>query len=103
MFKQCFRYLVLIEGEKQVYAFDRDNNVFQIHNITFLSRKLNRHIRDTLVDAEMIVEKVDNSDGQTEIIPRLLIYDIIAFEVNFLKFVYLFFLKNLKITKLLKN
>ncbi|KAI1716071.1 mRNA capping enzyme, catalytic domain-containing protein [Ditylenchus destructor] len=77
------RYMVSwkADGVSQVYAFDRDNNVFIIPNVTFLHRKLGRHLTNTLVDAEMIIEKVkDEKTGKINEIPRLLIYDIIAFE-----------------------
>lgn len=76
--------MVLIEGENEVYAFDRDNSVFRIPNVTFLNRKSGRHLKNTLVDAEMIIEKVkDEKTEKINEIPRLLIYDIIAFEVMF--------------------
>ncbi|MFH4980636.1 hypothetical protein AB6A40_007345 [Gnathostoma spinigerum] len=74
------RYMVLINGENQVYAFDRDNSVFRIPDVSFPHRKENRHIRDTLVDAEMIIDRINDDSGVTKDVPRLLIYDIIKFE-----------------------
>lgn len=45
------RYLMLIDGQNEVYFFDRDNNVFKVSNLTFLFRKnLREHLRDTLLD-----------------------------------------------------
>lgn len=49
---------MLINGEDKIFAFDRDNNVFRIPNVTFLSAHEDRHLRATLVDAEMIIDKV---------------------------------------------
>lgn len=74
------RYMVLINDEDEIFAFDRDNNVFRIPDITFPHRKEGRHIKDTLVDTEMIIEKVKGEGGRVREVPRLLIYDIIKFE-----------------------
>lgn len=80
---KCFRYLVLIEDYKQVYAFDRDNNVFQLHGLSFVNRKTGQPLRGTLVDAEMIIDKaMDERTKEVVETPRLLIYDIISFEVD---------------------
>ncbi|CAC5380119.1 RNGTT [Mytilus coruscus] len=49
------RFMMLIDGANEVYMIDRDN-------------------ADTLVDGEMILDKVDGID-----VPRYLIYDIIYF------------------------
>lgn len=69
---------MLIEAEKEIYAFDRDNNPFLITSISFLNRLTKAHIRNTLVDAEMIIERIN----EKQITPRLLIYDMIIFEVQ---------------------
>ncbi|KAH9628994.1 hypothetical protein HF086_001904 [Spodoptera exigua] len=70
------RYMMLIDGEGEVYMLDRDNCVFKVHGLQFLYRKdLRRHLRNTLLDGEMVIDKVDNKD-----IPRYLCYDIISFE-----------------------
>ncbi|KAK3087185.1 hypothetical protein FSP39_002801 [Pinctada imbricata] len=70
------RYMMLIDGPNEVYAFDRDNTVFHIPNLRFPRRKdLNAHIRDTLLDGEMILDKVEGKN-----VPRYLVYDIIKFE-----------------------
>ncbi|KAH7730826.1 mRNA capping enzyme domain-containing protein [Aphelenchoides avenae] len=74
------RYLVLIKDKGQVYAFDRDNNVFEIPNLHFPHRKGARDVRNTLVDTEMIIEHVKMDNGQVQEVPRLLIYDIVVFE-----------------------
>jgi len=74
------RYLVLIFDDNQIYAFDRDNNVFELGGISFPHRKHNRHIKETLVDAEMVIDHIKVPDQPDEIRPRLLIYDIVKFE-----------------------
>lgn len=50
--------MVYITEEGEVYAFDRDNEVFQIDKLDFPHRKHPRSVKDTLVDAEMIIDKV---------------------------------------------
>ncbi|KAK2884298.1 hypothetical protein Q8A67_017935 [Cirrhinus molitorella] len=69
------RYMMLIDGKDEVYMIDRDNSVFQIANLEFPFRKdLRIHLSNTLLDGEMIIDKVN---GQP--VPRYLIYDIIKF------------------------
>ncbi|XP_050960459.1 mRNA-capping enzyme [Labeo rohita] len=69
------RYMMLIDGKDDVYMIDRDNSVFQIANLEFPFRKdLRIHLSNTLLDGEMIIDKVN---GQP--VPRYLIYDIIKF------------------------
>nr|CAD2151071.1 unnamed protein product [Meloidogyne enterolobii] len=80
------RYLVLIDGPNRVFAFDRDNNPFQINNVTFLNAKAkclshlkcpisdDDYLKETLVDAEMVIDTFEGKE-----IPRLLIYDLIYF------------------------
>uniref|UniRef100_A0A8C9TD69 mRNA-capping enzyme n=1 Tax=Scleropages formosus TaxID=113540 RepID=A0A8C9TD69_SCLFO len=69
------RYMMLIDGKNEVYMIDRDNSVFHIANLEFPFRKdLRAHLSNTLLDGEMIVDKVN---GQP--VPRYLIYDIIKF------------------------
>ncbi|KAK6036374.1 mRNA capping enzyme, catalytic domain protein [Cooperia oncophora] len=74
------RYMIYICDENEVYAFDRDNEVFLIQGLSFPHRKHPRHIVNTLVDAEMIIDHVKDEHGNTVDLPRLLIYDIIHFE-----------------------
>jgi mRNA-capping enzyme len=74
------RYMVLIKDEGQIYAFDRDNNVFELADISFPHRKHNRHVRDTLIDAEVVIEHLQMNGEPGRIRPRLLIYDIVKFE-----------------------
>ncbi|ESO99997.1 hypothetical protein LOTGIDRAFT_213203 [Lottia gigantea] len=72
------RYMTLIDGRGEVYMIDRDNTVFQVANLDFPKRKdLSAHIRDTLVDGEMILDMVD---GKSVPRYRYLICDILRFE-----------------------
>ncbi|KAI5608474.1 mRNA-capping enzyme [Silurus asotus] len=67
------RYMMLIDGRNEVHMIDRDNSVFHVANLEFPYRKdMRTHLSNTLLDGEMIVDKVN---GQP--IPRFLIYDII--------------------------
>uniref|UniRef100_A0A7E4ZVT1 mRNA-capping enzyme n=1 Tax=Panagrellus redivivus TaxID=6233 RepID=A0A7E4ZVT1_PANRE len=70
------RYLVLINGENEIYAFDRDNNPFFLPLRFPRPKLLNQHIEDTLVDCEVIMQTLP--DGTQR--PRMLIYDIITYE-----------------------
>lgn len=70
------RYMMLIDGENELYFIDRDNCIFRVSGLTFPKRKApSEHISDTLVDGEMII---DNANGQH--VPRYLIYDIVRFQ-----------------------
>lgn len=87
-----FRYLVLIEDKGKVYAFDRDNNCFLLP-VSFPHEKEPRHVKNTLVDAEMIIEEVPvEGTDRKDRINRLLIYDIIVYEVIVFKFGYIIIL-----------
>uniref|UniRef100_A0A8C5C4M5 mRNA-capping enzyme n=1 Tax=Gadus morhua TaxID=8049 RepID=A0A8C5C4M5_GADMO len=69
------RYMMLINGKNDVHMIDRDNTIFHIANLEFPLRKDPRHhLGKTLLDGEMIIDKVN---GQP--VPRYLIYDIIKF------------------------
>ncbi|CAG9784640.1 unnamed protein product [Diatraea saccharalis] len=70
------RYMMLIDGEGEVYMLDRDNCVFKVFGLKFLYKKdLRKHLRNTLLDGEMVIDKVGDKE-----IPRYLCYDIIKFE-----------------------
>ncbi|XP_038052592.1 mRNA-capping enzyme-like [Patiria miniata] len=69
------RYMMLIDGPDQVYMFDRDNTVFSVKNLAFPKRKEDGHLTDTLLDGEMVVDRIDG-----RAIPRYLVYDIVVFE-----------------------
>lgn len=46
------RYMMLIDGEEEIYFFDRDHNVFKVKGLRFPHRKdiKNRHLQNTLLD-----------------------------------------------------
>ncbi|XP_072038912.1 mRNA-capping enzyme-like [Amphiura filiformis] len=70
------RYMMLIDGDKEIYLFDRDHTVFHAPQLTFPKRKEpSKHIAHTIIDGEMVIDRVGS-----QIIPRYLIYDIIKFE-----------------------
>ncbi|CAG5056469.1 unnamed protein product [Parnassius apollo] len=69
------RYMMLIDGEDKVYMLDRDNCVFKAHGLKFLHNKTMKHLTNTLLDGEMVVDKEDGEEK-----PRYLCYDIIRFE-----------------------
>uniref|UniRef100_T1ITR8 mRNA-capping enzyme n=1 Tax=Strigamia maritima TaxID=126957 RepID=T1ITR8_STRMM len=70
------RYMMLIDGENEVYFLDRDNCVFQVSNLRFPRRKFpEEHIFGTLVDGEMVIDRVEG-----KALCNYLVYDIIKFE-----------------------
>lgn len=70
------RYMMLINKENEIYFFDRDNSCFQVSSLKFPHRRdLKRHLKDTLLDGEMVIDKVNGLS-----IPRYLVYDIVKFE-----------------------
>ncbi|XP_072355877.1 mRNA-capping enzyme isoform X2 [Scyliorhinus torazame] len=69
------RYMMIIDGKNEVYMLDRDYSVFHVVNLEFPLRKdLRIHLTNTLLDGEMIIDKVDGKP-----VPRYLIYDIVKF------------------------
>ncbi|XP_075991956.1 RNA guanylyltransferase and 5'-phosphatase mRNA capping enzyme [Anticarsia gemmatalis] len=72
------RFMMLIDGEDEVYMLDRDNCVFKVHNLKFVHRdELTRHLTNTLLDGEMVIDELNG-----EKIPRYLCYDIISLDGN---------------------
>ncbi|OWR45610.1 putative mRNA capping enzyme [Danaus plexippus plexippus] len=69
------RYMMLIVDDDEVYMIDRDNCIFKVDNLKFPHNTKPRHLRKTLLDGEMVIDKVDGREK-----PRYLIYDIIRFE-----------------------
>ncbi|XP_035210837.1 mRNA-capping enzyme-like isoform X2 [Stegodyphus dumicola] len=70
------RYMMLIDKEDKIYFIDRDNCVFKVDGLWFPRRKEpDKHLFNTLLDGEMIIDKVDGHD-----VPRYLAYDIVKFE-----------------------
>ncbi|EZA60009.1 hypothetical protein DMN91_008331 [Ooceraea biroi] len=70
------RYMMLVQGDKEVYFIDRDNSVFEVNGLTFPHpRDTTRCLRDTLMDGEMVIDKDKDKD-----IPRYLVYDVIMYD-----------------------
>ncbi|XP_055681575.1 mRNA-capping enzyme [Lutzomyia longipalpis] len=70
------RYMMLIKGENEIFFFDRDHACFEVENLRFPRKKdLGNHLTNTLVDGEMVIDKVKGLS-----IPRYLIYDVIKYE-----------------------
>ncbi len=70
--------MMYIRGPREVYFIDRDNAVFQIEGLSFVSsRDRSRHLLDTLVDGEMVIDKAGGMQH-----PRYLIYDLVSLEGN---------------------
>ncbi|XP_072106080.1 mRNA-capping enzyme isoform X4 [Mobula birostris] len=71
------RYMMLIDGKNEVYMIDRDFAVFHVANLEFPLRKdLRVHLSNSLLDGEMIIDKVNGHP-----VPRYLIYDIVKFNL----------------------
>ncbi|XP_034944085.1 mRNA-capping enzyme-like [Chelonus insularis] len=57
---------------------DRDNSVFQVSGLKFPHpRDLSRSLKDTLLDGEMVIDKVNSTEY-----PRYLAYDVIMYDGN---------------------
>jgi mRNA-capping enzyme len=70
--------MMFIMGQEQVYFIDRNNAVFQIEGLSFFSsHDGKRHLVNTLVDGEMVIDK---ANGMRH--PRYLIYDLVSLEGN---------------------
>ncbi|GFO01866.1 mRNA-capping enzyme [Plakobranchus ocellatus] len=70
------RYMMVVDGKDNVFMLDRDNCVFHVPHLNFYKRKSpNDCLANTLLDGELIIDKVDGQD-----IPRYLVYDIVKFE-----------------------
>lgn len=70
------RYMMLIQANREVYFIDRDNSVFQVDGLTFPHpRDLSKCLKDTLLDGEMVIDKVCNKEYA-----RYLAYDIVMFD-----------------------
>lgn len=65
-----------IEGYSKVFFIDRNNDVFHTSGLSFFSsQSYPSHLKDTLVDGEMVMDVVEG-----KLCPRFLIYDIISLE-----------------------
>ncbi|XP_063975438.1 mRNA-capping enzyme [Diachasmimorpha longicaudata] len=70
------RYMLLIQGDGELFFIDRNNSVFEIKGLSFPHpRDISRLLRDTLLDGEMVIDK----DNGIEY-PRYLAYDVIMYD-----------------------
>ncbi|KAF7378830.1 mRNA-capping enzyme [Vespula maculifrons] len=70
------RYMMLIQADREIYFIDRDNSVFQAEGLTFPHPKdLSKCLRDTLLDGEMVIDKVCGKEYA-----RYLAYDIVMYD-----------------------
>uniref|UniRef100_A0A914Z5U1 mRNA-capping enzyme n=1 Tax=Panagrolaimus superbus TaxID=310955 RepID=A0A914Z5U1_9BILA len=71
------RYLIYIKNGNEIYAFDRDKNIFKLP-LKFPKRGyLDQHVSETLVDAEMVTERKVVGE-RTYYSSKMLIFDIIV-------------------------
>ncbi|XP_076169407.1 mRNA-capping enzyme-like [Ptiloglossa arizonensis] len=69
------RYMMMIQGNGEIYFVDRDNSVFQVSGLTFPDpRDISKTLKDTLLDGEMVIDRVNGKE-----IPRYLVYDIVMY------------------------
>lgn len=45
-----FRYMMLVQGDGEVFFIDRENSVFEVNGLKFPHVRENRCLRDTLMD-----------------------------------------------------
>jgi mRNA-capping enzyme len=70
--------MMYIMERDQIFFIDRNNAVFQMDGLTFLSaHDRSRHLVNTLLDGEMVIDQEEG--GRT---PRYLIYDLVSLEGN---------------------
>lgn len=80
------RYMMLIQGDGNVFFIDRDNSVFKVENLTFPHvRDHHRILRDTLLDGEMVIDKCQGKEY-----PRYLVYDVIMYDGKDVKNLYFY-------------
>jgi mRNA-capping enzyme len=70
------RYMMLIKKENEVYMLDLGNSLFSVDHIQFpCDAEYTRHLTDTLVDGELVKDKVNGSNKA-----RFFINDIITYK-----------------------
>ena len=68
------RYMMYIRGKGQVFLLRRDNQLFPV-DITFPHSCEQEHVRETLLDCEMVIENCPKGGRR----PYLLLYDLVAY------------------------
>lgn len=72
------RYMMLILGEKQIYLFDKDFNVFEMIDKFPLFVEINnsrQHLTETLLDGEMVMTSKDGLPSLTYLIRDVIWYE----------------------------
>ncbi|KAK2585956.1 hypothetical protein KPH14_010534 [Odynerus spinipes] len=70
------RYMMFIQADREVFFIDRDNSVFQVDRLTFPHpENRSRCLKDTLLDGEMVIDKVGDKEYA-----RYLAYDIVMYD-----------------------
>lgn len=70
------RYMMFIQEDGEVFFVDRNNSVFLVSKMTFPHPKeTSRTLKDTLLDGEMVIDKVFGKEY-----PRYLAYDVIMYD-----------------------
>ncbi|XP_034934473.1 mRNA-capping enzyme-like [Chelonus insularis] len=67
------RFMMFIRANKEIFFINRNNSVYEVSGLTFPHYKdFSRTLNDTLLDGEMVIDKVDGKNY-----PRYLVHDII--------------------------
>jgi mRNA-capping enzyme len=70
------RYMMLIEERGKVYMIDVGDNVFRVDCIQFpYDIEYTRHLKDTLVEGEFLIDNIDSSDKFSFLINDIITYN----------------------------
>ncbi len=70
------RYMMLIEQQNKVYMLDNGDNLFTVDHIQFpCDVKCTSHLKDTLVDGEFVIDKVEGSYKLSFLINDIITYN----------------------------
>jgi mRNA-capping enzyme len=70
------RYMMLIEKENQVYMLNQGNDLFSVEQIRFpYDVEYTSHLKDTLLDGEIVNDKVNGSKRASFLINDIIIYN----------------------------
>lgn len=70
------RYMMLIEDKNTVYMLDQGNNLFSVDRLSFpYDADYTCHLKNTLVDVEVVSDKINDLNKPTVLINDLIIYN----------------------------
>lgn len=70
------RYMMLIEGEDTVYMLDQGDKLLTVAHIRFpRDMECRNHLKNTLVDGELVIDCVDGSNKPSFLINDIIIYN----------------------------